>query len=825
MLVFVNKYIPSSIISFFPLFLILLLATLLRFYNLAGQSLWSDEGNSIALARHSFSEIAQRTAFDIHPPLYYWLLKLWTILFDDSEIALRSLSALLGVGLVYLIWWLGQRLFNQRVGLIAAFIAALSPFQVYYAQEARMYMLLTVLGTLTVVATVLLMESVGRGTWDVNKDGFYVPRFTSHALFYISVVTAGLYTHYAFLVILVVVNLTVVWFIYRLIHHSQFTINNLQFVILPWLALQLIPWLLYLPWLPTAWRQITTWPSVQQSASFLQILTTSSTTLLFGLSWPYALGILSLSILTLLIIYTLYLIFPAPHPTPHTPRPTPHIPRPTSLLLLSLWLLLPIIITIIIYSPAFLKFLLSATPSLALLLAVALHHISIPRFLVSSSFDKAQDQTPHPLIPLSPNLASTLLTLLAGASLLSLHHYYTNPIFARDNYRGIVQFIKAVGGADDAVILNAEGQQDVFNYYYQPDSLPSQPDVYPLPRQRPLDESATLHELQAIGSQSSKVYGVYWATQQADPNGLIEGWLDSNLFKATDQWYGNVRLVSYAGSHSVESVNIQPVDYQLGEDIQLTGYGVSALQIAPGDILQVALHWQTDVPIIENYTVFLQLLDEANHLVGQRDAQPQPSAPDWPLTETVVDTHGLFIEPGTPPGQHRLIAGLYNSQTGQRLPIDEADVDFIELGQIEIVPPVVPLPVEAFNMQFASGETVAGLELVGYDFYKLGHRSASETVLHSGDPVQLVTYWRRVAGEPLSSAMVDIRVVNNFNSMGDTVATYPVAGVHLPGNQWRNGEIIRAQYDFFLPGLSPGVHRVVLSLGNGEIITKPFLVE
>ncbi|MBC8252427.1 MAG: hypothetical protein H8E35_00165, partial [Ardenticatenia bacterium] len=66
--------------------LILLLATGLRFYRLGGQSLWADEGNSVALARAGLAEIAARTALDIHPPLYYWLLHGWIQLFGDTEV-------------------------------------------------------------------------------------------------------------------------------------------------------------------------------------------------------------------------------------------------------------------------------------------------------------------------------------------------------------------------------------------------------------------------------------------------------------------------------------------------------------------------------------------------------------------------------------------------------------------------------------------------------------------------------------------------------------------------------------------------------------------
>ena len=56
---------------------ILALAAFLRFYCLTCSSLWHDEGNSWALAQRSFAQIAVDAAADIHPPGYYWLLKLW----------------------------------------------------------------------------------------------------------------------------------------------------------------------------------------------------------------------------------------------------------------------------------------------------------------------------------------------------------------------------------------------------------------------------------------------------------------------------------------------------------------------------------------------------------------------------------------------------------------------------------------------------------------------------------------------------------------------------------------------------------------------------
>ena len=138
----------------FPVLIVLLLwlAAGLRWHALDGQSLWADEGNSVALARAGLAEIAARTAQDIHPPLYYWLLHGWMRLFGASEAAVRALSAFAAVLLVAVVMRLARRLFGRRAGWVAGLAAAVSPFQIYYAQEARMYALLALLAALAVWA-------------------------------------------------------------------------------------------------------------------------------------------------------------------------------------------------------------------------------------------------------------------------------------------------------------------------------------------------------------------------------------------------------------------------------------------------------------------------------------------------------------------------------------------------------------------------------------------------------------------------------------------------------------------------------------------------
>ncbi|MEJ2211273.1 MAG: glycosyltransferase family 39 protein [Anaerolineae bacterium] len=111
---------PGPALTRVLLLLILLLAFGLRFYGLDAQSLWNDEGSSVALAGRDLDTIARDAANDIHPPLYYWLLAGWTRLAGTSELGVRSLSALLGLLLVALTYPLGRLLAGRWAGTAAA---------------------------------------------------------------------------------------------------------------------------------------------------------------------------------------------------------------------------------------------------------------------------------------------------------------------------------------------------------------------------------------------------------------------------------------------------------------------------------------------------------------------------------------------------------------------------------------------------------------------------------------------------------------------------------------------------------------------------------
>lgn len=128
---------------------ILALAAALRFAGLGSESLWLDEGYSVRVASGSLREVIAGASGDIHPPLYYLLLHGWMALAGRSEAAVRTPSAIAGVITVALAWAIGRRVRGSVAGLLAAWLVALSGFQIHYAQEARSYALLAMLAALS----------------------------------------------------------------------------------------------------------------------------------------------------------------------------------------------------------------------------------------------------------------------------------------------------------------------------------------------------------------------------------------------------------------------------------------------------------------------------------------------------------------------------------------------------------------------------------------------------------------------------------------------------------------------------------------------------
>ena len=139
---------------------------------------------------------------------------------------------------------------------------------------------------------------------------------------------------------------------------------------------------------------------------------------------------------------------------------------------------------------------------------------------------------------------------------LTLPAYYGDAN-ARDNYAGVARYVEAVADpATDLVLLDAPGQQEVWSYYD-----PGVP-VLALPTGRPADPDATLAKLTTAAAAASQIFALFWAMDEADPDGIVETWLDRNGFKGIESWQGNLRFVTYTMANDLVCQSVDnPIDF------------------------------------------------------------------------------------------------------------------------------------------------------------------------------------------------------------------------------------------------------------------------
>jgi len=144
---------------------VLVLAAAVRFAAIGQKSLWLDEIMSVRLAQMpSVADTVRAVAaYDVHPPLYPILHHGWmwfgaAFHLGGGEAWARIPSAAFGVAAVGLLYVLARRLLGGRPALAAAALLAVSPYHIYYSQEARNYALVVLLTLGLNVAFLPLLE-------------------------------------------------------------------------------------------------------------------------------------------------------------------------------------------------------------------------------------------------------------------------------------------------------------------------------------------------------------------------------------------------------------------------------------------------------------------------------------------------------------------------------------------------------------------------------------------------------------------------------------------------------------------------------------------
>jgi hypothetical protein len=128
----------------------------------------------------------------------------------------------------------------------------------------------------------------------------------------------------------------------------------------------------------------------------------------------------------------------------------------------------------------------------------------------------------------------------------------------------------------------------------------------------------------------------------------------------------------------------------LGEMVALQGAALAGAEVvgasgseqalagqsfAPGDALELRLHWRVQRFIHDDYTTFVQVIGPEGTIVTQADSRPlQGFVPTsyWSPRQEMVDAYPIRLPPDAPSGDYRLVVGWYDLDTMARLPMTQA---------------------------------------------------------------------------------------------------------------------------------------------------------
>ena len=660
----------------------------LRLYRLGAQSLWYDETVSAYLASKSIPQLIAHTARDIHPPGYYLLLHLWSRLVGDSEFALAFFSLAFGLLLIPLTYALARRLAGRTGALWSALLVATSPYNLWYSQEVRMYTLGAVLGLMTLWCTLQMMDqrrsAADRGRWAVG---------------YGLAAAAGLYVLYYFAFLLVVLNLLI-------IGHLLFGRQGQRLRL--WLLTQAAVLLLYLPWLPIAWRQATN-PPVPPWRSFIPPHTVALeawTALSLGQSvqpgqvWPI---LLLTGALCLLGFKTQARLRRSPIPD-RQPGAGASLLQPRLLLVAYPFGPLILIYLASLITPLYhVRYLFTYAPPFYILLGTGLTWLT---------------RRARPLAALAA------LALLLGSA-FSLRELHTNPRYAADDFRAAVGFIAERWRPGDAVLINAGYAYTGFLYYYDgpiagrirltdyqaadnpaahsldrpllltTGSIGGDPDLGwgdPASDFYATTEAETAAALTRVTHTFPRLWVLRIYDTVTDPDGFIRRWLADNTTPFEDRLFTGESFMRVQGFLSpTQPAPPQETPVPLEGGITLRGWQVTPTAPA-GTPVDVVLWWQVEAPPATDYAVSLKLWGtegENVYLAAQQDEWPLGGlffTSAWPPGQLIRHPMRLWLPADLRPGQYWLNVEMYDPATVQPLSRRDGQGQSIPLGPVTVTP-------------------------------------------------------------------------------------------------------------------------------------------
>lgn len=618
--------------------LLILVAFAIRLYRLSGQDIWGDEAFSIYLSQQPLPYVVAGGA-DTHPPLYPFLLFIWLQLAGPSAFATRALSALIGVLAIPLIFVLAQRMTSRpRVPWLAAILATISPLLVYYSQETRMYELVAIMS----LASVCLLPSLANSQ---NK-------WRNSTMYFIATLLA-LYTHYSAFFVLAAEN------IFALIHWRKD-----RSTLLRWIGLQVLLVVAYIPWIVVQ----TSFLRGKASARFDEwswqgiemIFGKTFLSFTIGLTVDAPLAQVATALFLAFAVLGLYAMWKKPV-------------RFGSLA--PIYFLVPVAVAFVVnpIMPFFFeRYVLVAIPGFVLLVAFGLDYIA------------QRDR----------RAAIGIIGVVFLLNGFALYNYYFDDAYAKGKYGQMMAYVSQNAQPGDTLILNNPLQKPLYQYY-TPRNVPA---IFLPDGDVSLEDPITRQQLDTLAKKSTRLWLVMFGNPaEYDPTGYLERWLGAHAFKTYANGFVDSALSLYVMPSTQPSIK-KSLRATLGDSIQLIGYDLDRAQVAPGQALQLTLHWKTTHPLDKHYTVFAHVIGGVNPATqspvwAQMDTEPgggSRATTSWQVGETIDDRYGLLLPRHIPPGEYQIEIGMYDSATQSRLPVyDEngarVQEDRVLLGSAQVL--------------------------------------------------------------------------------------------------------------------------------------------
>lgn len=187
-------------------------------------NLWFDESYSVGLARHTFGEIWSIGGHDVHPILYYWMLRIVYLITGGTIMAYRIFSVIPIAIMIILGYTHIRKDFGEKTGFIFSFLSAFLPEMAQYAIEVRMY-------SWAILAVTILAIYAYRLTKEDNTKNWIIFGLSS---------LASIYLHYYGLMAAGLINVFLL--IYLIVKRRK---KGIIFII----SFGILQGLAYLPWL------------------------------------------------------------------------------------------------------------------------------------------------------------------------------------------------------------------------------------------------------------------------------------------------------------------------------------------------------------------------------------------------------------------------------------------------------------------------------------------------------------------------------------------------------------------------------------------------